>query len=192
LTGCQAIHQKPPTEDVSLSPFAVAAANEEKAFTLSPADVDPSNPGYLKKYLAHFGLVPLQQTQGEVVERYRFLWCRAFHPAVLIEVSYDVSGAGDYIARVWDDAKGWNVEATHKVDLSHQKFYHRMIQTYDLLHLPWYDKRMGLDGSDWLIEISSGNTCHAIYRWTPEAGPVRTFGESLIEEGISSVLVPIY
>ena len=183
------------------TPNTPTNAAEEQVVKLVPfemkrEDVDPSDPNYLRAHLKPFGLAPLSENpRPDLIERYRFLWTRTFHPAVLFEVEFKADGTGTYRANVWKDKHGsgrWVMEATHRLKQGDLDFFRHLITSYDLFKLPWSDGRAGYDGSSWFIELQRGEQHHEIYRWSPEEGPVKTFGMSLIEQGIDSVLIPIY
>ena len=167
-------------EIVKLTPFFVA---------------NPKDSEFLRSHLKKFGLAPLVEDRRDFIERYRFLWARSFHPAACFEVEYRADGTGTYRAMVSREEGGVSrciVEKTHRVDRKHLDFYRYMIASYKMFDLPWYDDRSGYDGSSWLIEMVRGDQHHELYRWSPEDGPVRTFGNCLIEEAIDSVFIPIY
>lgn len=173
---------------------APAAANEIAVIAPIPrVELSPNDPDYLHTHLKQFGLTPLAETAPHLVtERYRFLWIRSFHPAALFEVEYTANGIGTYRASLWKDHR-WVAQKTFQgADKKEFDGYRHMVAAYDMFHLPWWDSSGGLDGSEWFIELVRGDQHHEIYRWSPEEGPVRTFGETLIEAGVDSPFMPIY
>jgi len=115
---------------------------------------------------------------------YRFLWLRSFHHPIVVRVVYEadiasltaveLDGAGGRIPGVeirrvarWLSAEESSALLT---ELRKATFW----------DLPSREKRMGIDGAEWLIEGRDGVRYHVVRRWSPVAGPVREIGLQLL------------
>jgi hypothetical protein len=179
-----------------LAPSEVATAPVLEVVTFPAAESDPKNPDYLRVSLKSYGLVPLpDDTKADQATRYRFLWVRSFNPAALFEVRFDSSGAGIYEAKLWKKQSGvfrWVTQRTILLKKSDLEFHQHMLAESHFFEIPWWDEKLGCDGAAWFIEVQQGNQYHAVYRWSPESGPVFDFGRFLIEAAIQSEFLPIY
>ncbi len=156
----------------------------------------PSDPGFLEWWLDRCGLKPLTAelpAPGE--ERFRFLWQRSFHRAALFELRFASDGTGVYEAKLWEktpEGGRWVVQRTVKLGAEARDLHRRGLERLGFFALPFDDGRQGLDGATWLFEAREGSRANAVHRWSPAPGPLRGFGESLIEMAIPSEFLPIY
>jgi hypothetical protein len=62
-------------------------ATEATSVIIPAAEIDPKHPDFFRTHLRYYGLNPLPDSpSADVVDRYRFLWCRWVAPAALFEV----------------------------------------------------------------------------------------------------------
>ncbi|HWZ95996.1 MAG TPA: hypothetical protein VNW30_12440 [Opitutaceae bacterium] len=176
----------------------VITAPASEAETLPAAESDPKNPDYLRAHLKSYGLVPFaDDTKADQATRYRFLWIRSLrYPAALFEVRFDSSGTGIYEAKLWKKQAGafqWVTQRTILLKKSDLDFHQYMLAKSHFFEVPWWDEKSGYyDGADWFIEVQQGDRYHAVYRQSPQRGPVFDFGRFLIESAIQSEFLPIY
>ena len=156
----------------------------------------PSDPGFLEWWLDRCGLRPLSAeplAPGE--ERVRFLWQRSFHRAALFELRFASDGTGVYEAKLWEKTPAggrWVVQRKVTLGVEARDLHRRSLERLGFFALPFDDGRQGLDGATWLFEAREGSLANAVHRWSPAPGPLRGFGESLIEMAIPSEFLPIY
>ena len=119
---------------------------------------------------------------GAVIESYRLLWDRAFHPPVLATVTLEGSGVViathaqlgsdprngkvSRIERTWVD-----VCAEHAADAGFCEDFASVLHdgaSEYLWSAPYGEPPfIGLDGSDWILEGRTSTSCHVIKRWSP-------------------------
>lgn len=120
-----------------------------------------------------------------IVERYRIIWARSFHPPIFFTISIGhsskVHGTSALMDRIPSEGPVSRIESTW-VDLCAQKPDDK---TYcadfvEVLHkqansLFWSEpfrktepQVINLDGSTWTIEGQIGKRCHIITRWSPD------------------------
>ena len=116
------------------------------------------------------------------VERYRFLWLRTFHRPVAVRVERTEAGAS-LTARELGGAGGYAPGelargATRDLTSSEWAELQRKLDAAGYWTLPTDSDRMGLDGSQWVLEGARGDRYHVVDRWTPEeAGRDAAFRE---------------
>jgi hypothetical protein len=127
---------------------------------------------------------PLYQKEEKPPLRvYRFTWLRAFHPATVVTLSFGPHLPAHLAVRSLSpnsmlpqfpcaEDRGRAVD-DQSVDSLVQAF--RRVQ---FLGLPSYEPKYGvtLDGAMWIIEAVEPSVYHAVYRHSPESGPIRELG----------------
>ncbi len=177
------VSKEPVSENVTLSPFEV---------------IQPDDPRYLADMFGRFGLKPLAgETMASAEECFRFLWLRAFHRAALFEVRFKADGTGVFESKLWEEGRRpelgrWVTQRTVALDAKARAAHRETLDHLGFFALPFYDGRIGYDGAGWFFEVRDGERSHAVYCWSPEPGPLRELGVSLIEAAISSEFLPIY
>jgi hypothetical protein len=119
---------------------------------------------------------------GRVGTAYRFLWLRTFHHPVAVRIA-DIQNQLSIIAVELDGEGGYTpgkvlrrenkrltyVEMQPLIDtLSRAEFWKMPINNDPL--------DIGLDGSEWVLEVGSRDQYHVVARWTPQSGVVRDLG----------------
>lgn len=149
--------------------------------------------------LAAFDEPPLfHKKPNKKIECYRFIWTRSFHNPVVLRV--DVKGEDDatLTMKVGELAR-WS-HKMNKLTRNEKKRLEKnaveslkaAVRRTNFFELPSYEKVEGLDGSFWTIEALVNGRYHLVSRWSPQNGPVREIGMTLIEFAIGGDLVPIY
>lgn len=118
-------------------------------------------------------------------EIYRFTWLRTFHHPISVRLEKQ----GDMImifSKVSNGAGGYHpgkiifdtiVNCTQKqIDTTNSK-----LENANFWTLPTESNEdLGLDGSEWIVEVYKNNKYHMVVRWSPNKGTVfRTIGEYL-------------
>lgn len=180
-------------EPLTLKPHA---ASTEEVKMLGYEVILASDPRYFANTLGRFGLKPLaEEALAPNAERFRFLWLRSFHRPALFELRFAADGSGAYEAKLWEDAPDggrWVVQRTVSLGAGALTEHRRSLERLGFFAMSFDDGRQGLDGATWLFEARDGERSHAVHRWSPEPGPLRQLGVSLIEAAIPSEFLPIY
>ena len=118
---------------------------------------------------------------------YRFTCLRTFHNPFSIRIEIDEheasamlffkmsSGAGGY------DPGELMISEQKKLESEEFKSLVNVMGKYNYWELPFEDGSLGLDGSEWIIELLEDNKYHAISRWTPSNCEVYDLGNIFIE-----------
>jgi len=116
---------------------------------------------------------------------YRFTWLRSFHHPVIVRVdaveggrmrltAKQLSGAGGY------DPGGIEKQVVRTLTPDEQAKLQAALTATQVLSLPAIDCHWGADGSQWIVEANAHGRYSFVNRWTPDDGPVRTFGLLLL------------
>jgi hypothetical protein len=128
----------------------------------------------------------VEQSKDKAAESYRFLWLRSFNDAVCIRMDILADGSGVVTKKVSGVAHGKNAgkmivnEQVRLIKEDVTKFLAQMGKQ-EFWSLPTRDNRRGLDGSEWVIEGVKAGNYHVVDRWSPDKGPVRSMGTSMLE-----------
>ena len=115
-------------------------------------------------YLIAAGEPPLCQARDTEREVYRFTWRSSFDGNALVHIASTDSGVRlrsrlfGYLAPSVPSAS--LMLAPHDWDT-----LQRALEASDFWALDTQDKRIGMDGAQWLIEGRRGDTYHSIRRW---------------------------
>jgi len=129
-------------------------------------------------------------------ESWRFDWLRTFHKPVFIRVDRLANGALSLTATRLDGKGGYSpgaVEARAHRMLTPQEEarFRAALQAADGLDLPPSSCQRGADGAEWIFEANDKGAYRYVHRWTPQDGPLRSLGETMI--GLTGwKLDPIY
>ena len=114
---------------------------------------------------------------------YRFTWLRTFHHPIAIRV-VAANGQFKLFATELDGAGGYSpgdVLRRKSTSLSAAQFeeIEALILRNDFWNLPPHDDRIGMDGSQWIVEAAT-DKYHVVARWTPKEGALREIGERFL------------
>lgn len=134
--------------------------------------------------------------EPDVVETYRFLWLRSFHPAVLVRLSVLKEGRVVSLYKETDAPWGGQLLPPEDVDvlatlnvgggpvkISFETFleHFRELAEEFFWSQPFRKKAVGVDGATWILEGRREGECHVVDRWSPPTSePMRVFAERLL------------
>lgn len=105
-------------------------------------------------------------------EVYRFLWLRTFHHPIFVRVerkgnsidlfSKESNGAGGY-----EPGKVIKTKKT-TIDIEQWLEFLNLLEKTNYWKMPIEDKRVGFDGSQWILEGVKDNRYHIVDRWSPK------------------------
>ena len=117
---------------------------------------------------------PVLLSDSSQTETYRFLWLRTFHNPVAIRIEKQqniylltwklCNGAGGYEPRQFTIAKQKQID-----NITWERFKTLLNET-GFWNMDTEVKRMGLDGSQWILEGKDAYKYHVVDRWTPRDG----------------------
>ncbi len=121
---------------------------------------------------------------GQPGDAYRFTWLRTFHHPVVVRVS----GMGNHAivqAVELDGAGGYEPgKVLRRIEktLSAGEFekLKSSFSTAEFGSMLTSEKREGLDGSEWIVEMSDNGKYHLVVRWSPDTGPIRDIGSRFL------------
>jgi hypothetical protein len=132
-----------------------------------------------------YGLSKSASTQS-----YRFLWMRSFHE--LVSVRFDLESDGKATITIkktsgsGGDAPGHLVgNRTRRLTLQQSEWFLEQVNQSGFWKLASHNDPEddgGADGARWVIEGVKNGEYHAVDRWSPQSGPVRTLGLALAIE----------
>ncbi len=119
-------------------------------------------------------------------EAYRFTYIPAFFEPYTIRLEIDKEGNGRLFYSKCDapiSSSGGDIAKQAEKEMSKSDCSKLLttIKQYDFWTLPMTDERIGLDGSEWLIEGVKNGKYHFIYRWSPKEGAAFEIGKSFME-----------
>jgi hypothetical protein len=134
-----------------------------------------------------------ESKQDGTVQSYRFLWLRTFNHPVAVRVLIHSDGSGTLVTKMADGRGGYEpgnliVAKIEPLPVDRVKRFSEEAQRLGYWTLPGREIKVGLDGSQWVIEGVRGGTYHLVDRWSPENGPVRKLGLYFIRELSGSYL----
>ncbi|MDR6841542.1 hypothetical protein [Pseudoxanthomonas sacheonensis] len=121
---------------------------------------------------------------GQPGHVYRFTWLRTFHHPVVVRVidkgshavvqAIELDGAGGYepgkVLRRFEKTLSVDQLQELKNAFSEAQFG----------SMPTSEERNGLDGSEWIVEVSDTGKYHVVVRWSPDNGPIRDIGSRFL------------
>jgi hypothetical protein len=124
-------------------------------------------------------------TRPSISQSYRLLWLRSFHKPVSVRLDVGNDGVGELTIKLGsrpgvsfvDGPVDQNVRRLTKQETD------RFLRQIDALGFwdlaPQEEPVGGPDGARWLLEGVRDSRYHAVHRWTPKGGAVRTLGLEL-------------
>jgi hypothetical protein len=123
------------------------------------------------------------------IERYRFLWLRTFHPAVVIRVDISDAHTGVLAAKVANGYAGFGFPGRKIVqDMSRpltpketQAFLDK-VERSGFWSMAASSPPSGEDGAEWILEAEKSGNYHVVKRWSPcpsKRNPCRGDGEGV-------------
>ena len=114
---------------------------------------------------------PVLFSNNSQKEIYRFLWLRSFHNPISIRIEKQeniylltwklCNGAGGYEPRQFIIAKQKQID-----EITREKFK-TLLNQIDFWNMETDIKKIGLDGSQWILEGKNVDKYHVVDRWTP-------------------------
>lgn len=110
----------------------------------------------------------------------RFLWLRSFHPAIVVHVEKD-RGKTLLVARETDRPSGGRIVREQERVLSDVQTdaISSLLDEIEFWTLPPTKQSFGLDGAEWILEVSDPTRYHFVDRWG--GGELETIGRRLLE-----------
>ena len=121
---------------------------------------------------------------GQPGDVYRFTWLRTFHHPVAVRVT-DKGSHAIVQAIELDGAGGYEPgKVLRRIEkrLSSDQF-EELISNFSKAKfalMPTSEERIGLDGSEWIVEASDKGKYHLVVRWSPDSGPIRDIGDRFL------------
>ena len=135
--------------------------------------------------LCAMGEAPLAPPNDDTV-RVRFTWIPSFHPAVSVRIEHkgaqtsmtaiELDGFGGYEAGRIAKRTSRLLSADEWASLT------EIVTATDIWNLPTKPPpgdTIGLDGAQWMIEITTGDKYHVVDRWS--AGELETLGRHMLK-----------
>ena len=123
------------------------------------------------------------------IERYRFLWLRTFHPAVVIRVDISDAHTAVLAAKVASGCAGFGSPDRKIVEdisrtLTHDetKAFLEEVEKSGFWSMPASIPVSGEDGAEWILEAEKSGNYHVVKRWSPcssKRNPCRGDGEAV-------------
>jgi|GEM_PF-630901 len=130
-------------------------------------------------------------------EVYRFTWLRSFHPPVSISLikngkqiiictktlqSNPVFGIQiDLQGKVIKDERYKNIplklNTTKTVNIKQWQTFNQLLQKYNFWYMPSTQNRLGIDGSEWILESHQPDGYYFVNRWSPNRKREESFRE---------------
>ncbi len=148
-------------------------------------------------FLAEVEETPLwKAAKDEHAELFRFSYIRSFDAPICVRVQFDRDGSGHLVVKMLNkEGSYWSAQMfrTATRDLPQQEIdeFRRELANADFWTLPVWERVLGLDGAEWIIEGATPDEYHVVTRWSPQDGPVRAIGLMMLK--FSGLAVdPIY
>ena len=128
-------------------------------------------------------------SKNSKVECYRFVWVRTFHHPVLVRLDVNADGSAMVTAKMTSGKGGYGVghltkNTTRKIRKCEIEWFLNEISEDGFWELPdelpSAENVVQLDGAGWTLEGTKSGAYHRVYRWSPESGPVRALGISML------------
>lgn len=111
---------------------------------------------------------------------YRFLWLRTFHHPISVRVTDD----GKHISMVAIELDGqggysFGVQSRHRASEISREQFNALTKDFsptDFGKLPTRQGDAGLDGAEWIFEVSDHGKYHVVERWSPRNDALVDFG----------------
>jgi len=115
----------------------------------------------------------------------RFTWLPTFDHPVIIRVTGLASAAPRLIAKQLSGAGGYgpgkiDKQVDRALTSAEVKALTQLLKQTDILTFRPRDCRIGLDGSEWLVEGVDSAGYHFREAWSPDKGPVRDVGMAML------------
>lgn len=159
--------------------FALRHAPERTAADIEASDRFTRN--WYGSELCAMGEAPLAPPDRGAT-RIRFLWLRSFHPAIAVRLEH--SGSGTELVAIKlaggpDYAPGAVAKrVTRPLSPIEWRGVEALVQRSGFWHMPTETSPRGVDGSQWIVEISEPSRYHIVDRWS--GGGVKTLGLHLL------------
>jgi hypothetical protein len=119
-------------------------------------------------------------------ETYRLLWIRTWDPPVAIRFVPNPTAIVLHVVEL-DGEGGYDPGKVSRSDSKRlgrdeSLAVLRALEAADIWNVPTNDTRLGLDGSQWVMEARRLDSYRVVDRWSPEEGPYRSFCELLIQK----------
>lgn len=133
--------------------------------------------------LKESSLVVLAATQKK--ESYRFLWLRTFHQPIAIRIDVNADGTSQLTEKMTSGAGGYDpghlvLSKTSTLAKEQTDAFLATVRDSNLWKMPATDEQRGLDGAQWVIELTKDGVYHVVDRWSPRNGPVRKTGMMMV------------
>jgi hypothetical protein len=124
--------------------------------------------------------------QGSYPDSIRFTWLRSFDYPVIVRLDGVHSPSAKLVAKQLTGAGGYDPGSVSKriqrqLTREQTARLRNLLITTHAMALPSRICDGGLDGADWLIEISDRHEYHFLSRWTPNNGEVREIGLAMLK-----------
>lgn len=129
----------------------------------------------------------LEESASPTVAAYRFLWLRSFNGPIAVRVDLHADGTAQLTVKT--ASTPCHFAAPRARDPASLKVMTRVLTKAEMADLASQVQRSGLwglqrddpspwgfDGAFWLFEFAAQGRYHAISRWSPTEGPVRSLG----------------
>lgn len=136
---------------------------------------------WYSKQLAALG----EQNLKSYHHAYRFTYIPSFSAPFTVRIEIADEGTSDLTFTCSDDVispNGGDIFKTFQVVLDNGQTNKLLAAMQDsgFWDMPTKDERIGLDGSEWIIEGVKDGTYHIVNRWTPEKGPIYDLGNTFV------------
>jgi hypothetical protein len=125
-------------------------------------------------------------------ESYRFLWLRSFHQPIAIRIDVNADGTSQLTEKMGaggSDPGHLVLNKAFTLTKEQTDSFLGTVKEGNLWKLPTTQKDQGLDGAQWIIELSKDGAYHIVERWCPKDGPIRTTGMMMVHK-LGKVDVP--
>ena len=125
-------------------------------------------------------------------ESYRFLWLRTFHQPIAIRIDVNADGTSQLTEKMGaggSDPGHLVLNKAFTLTKEQTDSFLGTVKENNLWKLPTTQRDQGLDGAQWIIELSKDGTYHIVERFSPEDGPIRTTGTMMVHK-LGKVHVP--
>lgn len=120
---------------------------------------------------------------------YRFLWLRSFHAPIAVRLVVRENGSGFVVFRRTSGKGGYEpgrlvVNRTKQLSSRDVSWFLDLIEEQKFWDLPTTERDpdvITLDGAQWVLEGVKQGKYHVVDRWSPDKGPVRNLGLTLMQ-----------
>lgn len=125
--------------------------------------------------------------QDSTVEIYRFLWLRSFHHPIAVRLAVRKDGTALLISKETDGKGGYKPgrlirNTTALLPREQRERFRSQVKRFAIWTLPTRQPgEIGLDGAQWIVEMTQGGRYHIIDRWSPRPDdPVHELGTTML------------